>query len=530
MLGRSPCPGAVPSGAVSDRSRSANLGPCPLPPAQRRRRRCRHLRAERRPGAAAPSARPAGRGAGARRRRSAASSPWSSGRADGRRRRRGPARPPPRGGRPGPLGRAGARTWSAPRTTSAGIWSRGQVAPLPRGTLMGIPARGSDAPGPARRRARRPGSTRSRVWRRAGRGRRGCRVVRRRPGRPAVVDRLVEPLARWGVRRARQPAVAAATVPAVWAAAHAGTQPAGRRPRPRAAADGTRGLTAPPPPVFAGIRGGVGRLPLAVRADVERLGGGAHRGHGPRAAAARRDPGAAALGAGDRLAGRRAALLADAVVLAVPARPAARLLTTACPGAAARLAGVDAASMALVTAVLPGAAGVGDAAPGPVCSCRRSRAGWSRRRRTRSAKWGWLGDQAGGRSGRPALGRPTGGGGRPAAHRRGADRGRPGRARPRPRAPTLPAPLGRAAVVRWGGGLPQYAVGHVDLVERGAGRGRRGARARRVRRLPGRARRAGLHRGGPAGGRRRCWPTCPGARLAGAAAAGARAGRRTMEP
>ena len=51
-------------------------------------------------------------------------------------------------------------------------------------------------------------------------------------------------------------------------------------------------------------------------------------------------------------------LSADAVVLAVPARPASRLLAAAAPRAAARLAQIELASMALVSAVLPGAAGL----------------------------------------------------------------------------------------------------------------------------------------------------------------------------
>jgi protoporphyrinogen/coproporphyrinogen III oxidase len=130
------------------------------------------------------------------------------------------------------------------------------------------------------------------------------------------------------------------------------------------------------------------------------------------------------------------------------------------PAAAARLGGIDLASMALVTAVLPGAAGLasGSGVLVPPVEGRMVKAVTYS-----SAKWGWLADDAGedlvvrlsvGRQGEEAvlqrddedlimaalaeLGQLLG--------------------------VALPDPVD-SAVVRWGGGLPQYAVGHVGLVD-----------------------------------------------------------------
>ena len=195
-----------------------------------------------------------------------------------------------------------------------------------------------------------------------------------------------------------------ATVPAVWAAAHAGHSlvAAARAQSARVEgpgdapgdAPGAAGATAEPAPVFAGIRGGVGRLPLAVRRAVESLGGEVRTGVTVRELRPAADP---RQGRWELVTGSRAdprVLLADAVVLAVPARPASRLLADACPPAAGRLAQVDAASMALVTAVLPGAAGLvarsGSGFLVPPVEGRLVKAVTYS-----SAKWGWLSATAG---------------------------------------------------------------------------------------------------------------------------------------
>ena len=95
--------------------------------------------------------------------------------------------------------------------------------------------------------------------------------------------------------------------------------------------------------MFAGIRGGVGRLPAAI-ADAS----GCRRPH-------RRDgPRSGPYPYGWRIetgpAARPEAVDADAVIVAVPATPAARLLSDAVPMASTELAGLEYASVAVTMA------------------------------------------------------------------------------------------------------------------------------------------------------------------------------------
>jgi protoporphyrinogen/coproporphyrinogen III oxidase len=352
-----------------------------------------------------------------------------------------------------------------PVTTAAGVWSRGRIVPLPSGTMMGIPAHSADAGAllgadEAALIDAEPGQPTDPVEDDID----VATYVASRVG-PAVVERLVEPLL-GGVYAGHADRLSLrATIPAAWATAHAG------RSLVVAVRDQTASRPAPATPVFAGIRGGVAQLPLAARAAVERLGGTVRTN-----AMVRRltrvvagTDGAAAgseLGTGPtwRLTvGSRAdeeLVEADAVVLAVPAHPASRLLAEVSPGAAARLGGIEAASMALVTAVLPGAAGLasGSGVLVPPVEGRMVKAVTYS-----SAKWAWVADAAGddlvvrlsvGRQGEEALLQRDDADLTAAAlvelgEMLGAE---------------LPKPLG-TAVVRWGGGLPQYAVGHVGLIE-----------------------------------------------------------------
>ena len=292
---------------------------------------------------------------------------------------------------------------------------------------------------------------------------------------PAVVDRLVEPLL-GGVYAGHADRLSLrATVPAVWAAAHAGTSlvAAARAQVGPAASEGTV-----PAPVFAGLAGGVGRLPLEVGAALTRAGVQVRTGVTVRElrrlppAATRAAP-RSGLGAGGEAAppgGSSCSARAptssccevDAVVLAVPARPASRLLAGVSGPAAALLGGVEAASMALVVAILPGARSlVSDAGSGflvpPVEERLVKAVTYS------SAKWRWLADQAGpdlvvrlsvGRQGdETMLQRPDDELAGMAISELTEALGAP-----------LPTPT-ETTVVRWGGGLPQYAVGHVSMVE-----------------------------------------------------------------
>jgi oxygen-dependent protoporphyrinogen oxidase len=342
-----------------------------------------------------------------------------------------------------------------PRTTSAGVWSRGHVSPLPAGSLMGIPTTSAAAigvltPDEAAAIDEEPAhhatvlETDTDV----------ASYVAGRVGAP-VVDRLVEPLL-GGVYAGHASQLSLqATVPALWEAARSGESvvATARTVAARAQSAG------PPSPVFAGLVGGVGRLPAAVAQAIVDRGGEVRTRVTVREL--RRAPGTEGW---QVVIGSRAdeqVLAADAVVIAVPARPAGRLLATVAPGAADRLGSVEAASMALVTAVLPRGAGlVGERSSGflvpPVDGRTIKAVTYS------SAKWGWLGERAGadlvvrlsvGRQGEEAL-----------LQRPDDELAQLALAE---LALALKGPLPQPTdtqVVRWGGGLPQYAVGHVDLV------------------------------------------------------------------
>ena len=127
----------------------------------------------------------------------------------------------------------------------------------------------------------------------------------------------------------------------------AGTTPEaagdGIRRRPASDGGGIRGPT--PRPTFAGLRGGVGRLPGLLADELDR------RGATLRLRAVVR--GLERTASGWRLVVGSAAspevVEADAVLLCVPSAPAARLLAGHAPAAAAVLAGVETASTAVVT-------------------------------------------------------------------------------------------------------------------------------------------------------------------------------------
>jgi oxygen-dependent protoporphyrinogen oxidase len=356
-----------------------------------------------------------------------------------------------------------------PATTAAGIWSRGRVVPMPPGTLMGVPARSRDVTGLlSADEAERVDAEPSRPVTTVEEDIDVAAYVASRVG-PAVVQRLVEPLL-GGVYAGHADRLSLqATMPGAWAAAHAGrslvdavrAQGAGDAP----SADGPDATARPAPSVFAGIRGGVARLPLAARAAVERLGGQVRTGTMVRGLTRVPDvPGDA--GPTWRLAvGSRAdeeVIEADALVLAVPARPASRLLEPVSAAAAARLASIESASMALVTAVLPGAAdlvaGSGSGLLVPPVEGRLVKAVTYS-----SAKWGWLAEGAGGDLVvRLSVGRQ---GEEATLQRDDQDLTAAALAElALVLGATLPAAVD-SRVVRWGGGLPQYAVGHVQLVE-----------------------------------------------------------------
>ncbi|MGH8777068.1 MAG: protoporphyrinogen/coproporphyrinogen oxidase, partial [Jiangellaceae bacterium] len=153
---------------------------------------------------------------------------------------------------------------------------------------------------------------------------------------------------------------------------------------------------------------------------------------------------------------------ADAVVVALPAAPAARLLRGAAPQAAVELAGVQAASVAIVTLALPLAAFPRPPASSgflvPPADGRLTKAVT-----ISSVKWPWLGALAGDVVVlRASVGR----------HRAERELHRDDDALVRVVLAELGEALGvrglpvDSRVTRWGGALPQYAVGHVERMAR----------------------------------------------------------------
>jgi protoporphyrinogen/coproporphyrinogen III oxidase len=202
-------------------------------------------------------------------------------------------------------------------------------------------------------------------------------------------------------------------------------------------------------PVFMTVRDGIGSLPSALvaaaRADV-RLRTPAH--------GLRRTPSGFELSVGP--AASPSTLTADAVLVTAPAPKAARLLAEVAPGAVQPLRGIPYASMAVVAMAFP--AQEVDAGSGLLVPPMTGRL--VKGVTVSSSKWPHLGGDV--LLVRASVGR----------FRAEADLQRPddeltaavvadvadllGLARPEPVATRL---------IRWGGGLPQYLVGHLDRVD-----------------------------------------------------------------
>ncbi|MDX6363315.1 MAG: protoporphyrinogen/coproporphyrinogen oxidase, partial [Streptomyces sp.] len=273
-----------------------------------------------------------------------------------------------------------------PATSTASIWTRGALRPMPKGHVMGVPGTASALSGllseeGLRRIERDADLPRTEVGDDVAVG----EFVAARLGRE-VVDRLVEPLLGGVYAGDAYRLSMRSAVPQLFQAArtHDSLTEAVREIQARAAG------AQQPGPVFMGIEGGVGQLPLAVAESVRargaeivtgapvtelrrvaapRGGGGpqstALEPQGPRASvpAGSREPGSghpgsaptpAAAGGTEpharwRVVAGGRVLHADAVVLALPAPAAATLLRAEAPAAAAELAAVEYASMALIT-------------------------------------------------------------------------------------------------------------------------------------------------------------------------------------
>ncbi|WP_018547191.1 protoporphyrinogen oxidase [Streptomyces sp. LaPpAH-108] len=336
-----------------------------------------------------------------------------------------------------------------PATASASLWTRNTLRPMPKGHVMGVPGTADVLAGilseeGLARIGQDAGLPRTEVGDDVAVG----EYVAARLGRE-VVDRMIEPLLGGVYAGDAYRLSMRSAVPQLYQAArtHDSLTAAVRALQARAAGAPQTG------PVFVGIEGGVGTLPLAV-ADAVRARGGEILTGTP-ARELRRDGTGWRVSAGDRV------LRADAVVVAVPAAPAADLLRAEAPGAAAELAAVEYASMALISlayrradAALP--EGSGFLVP-PVDGHTVKAATFA------SQKWGWIGEQD------PELTVVRASVGR---HRETAILGRDDAeltaiARHDLRAATgVDATPVDSHVTRWTDGLPQYPVGHHARVAR----------------------------------------------------------------
>ncbi|MET9390720.1 protoporphyrinogen oxidase [Streptomyces sp. NPDC006624] len=337
-----------------------------------------------------------------------------------------------------------------PATATASIWTRGALRPMPKGHVMGVPGTSAALSGVLSdeglaRIDRDADLPRTEIGDDVAVG----EYVAERLGRE-VVDRLVEPLL-GGVYAGDAYRISLrSAVPQLFEAArtHASLTEGVRAIQARAAAARQTG------PVFTGIRGGVGTLPLAVAESVRARGGEILTGT-PVTELRRTSEGGWRVAVGDRQ------WRADAVVVAVPAPAAARLLRAESPGAAAELDTVEYASMALITlayrrseAALP--EGSGFLVP-PVDGHTIKASTFA------SRKWGWIADEnpdltvvrtSVGRYGETEiLGRDDAELVDVSRHDLKAATG-------------LDATPVATRVTRWDGGLPQYPVGHHARVAR----------------------------------------------------------------
>ncbi|GHI86756.1 protoporphyrinogen oxidase [Streptomyces xanthophaeus] len=342
-----------------------------------------------------------------------------------------------------------------PATATAHLWTRGALRPMPRGHVMGVP--GDLGPLAASGVLSAEGLARIEAERELAPTEIGEDVavgeyVAARLGRE-VVDRLVEPLL-GGVYAGNAYRISMrAAVPQLFEAARThhslgeGVRELQRRAAAQPAAAG---------PVFAGIDGGIGRLPAAVAEACRRAGARILTGTPVREVLRTAE--------GWRVVTATGTVDADGVILATPAGPAAQLLDRLVPAAAAELRGVEYASMALVTMAfrrsdLPPAITEGGASGFlvPPVDGRTIKASTFS-----SNKWAWAGADPELFLLRTSVGRH-------------GDEGELKREDGELVAVSL-ADLGDAVglaarpvastVTRWDGGLPQYPVGHLDRVAR----------------------------------------------------------------
>lgn len=313
-----------------------------------------------------------------------------------------------------------------PRTSDAAIWTHGALRPMPP-TVMGIPA-SADLNGIAAIDPHVVDVSADDVS--------VAEFVAARLGAD-VVNRLVEPLL-GGVYAGHADQLSLqATAPQI-AALGADLIAGAAKARSEASASG---------PVFAGLVGGIGQLPGAVADGIE-----VRLDSTVRAITRTTDGWRLSVGPTTDVE----VIDVDTVIVAAPAPAAARLLAEDAQDAAFALAAIDYASVAIVTYVFddgPTFEGSGFLVP-PIDGTFIKAATVS------SNKWGWVGD-----TGRTVIRASVGRAGE-ATLLQSDDADITARALVDLRAAFggLPDPID-SHVQRWGGGLPQYTVGHLDLVD-----------------------------------------------------------------
>jgi oxygen-dependent protoporphyrinogen oxidase len=333
-----------------------------------------------------------------------------------------------------------------PATASASVWARGRLRPMPARTVMGVPSNPGSLRGVLS--VAEVARARADAWLPGAPPDGDVSVGRwltKRLGR-AVVDRLVDPML-GGVYAGRADELSlAATLPQL------------PRDDRSALSAARRAVAAAPPsddPVFATLPSGLGTLPDALVASIVQRGGEVMTGRAVR----RLERTATGWRVVHGATIDEQALDADAVIVAVPASPAARLLAPVVPAAAAELGGIESASMAIVTTAWRAAdseraaSGSGylvPAAPGrPVKAVTFS-----------SAKWTHLaGDVVIVRCSIGRFGEVTD------LQGDDADLVTAAVSELTSYAGYTGTPVD-ARVSRWGGALPQYAVGHRERVAR----------------------------------------------------------------
>ncbi|WP_226359631.1 protoporphyrinogen oxidase [Pseudonocardia sp. ICBG1142] len=370
------------------------------------------------------------------------------------------------------IGLAGALTH--PTAATATIRAGGRTVGLPRGTLMGVPGRDADLGGvlsDAGRAAVAAEPSTPLEWEPGTDVALGA-LLRRRFG-PEVVDRIADPLLggvyagrvdRLGLR-ATVPALAAALdagAGSLTEAASTGMAASGQRSgtlaagTPAAGGSGADPAAVPQPvaagPVFGAVRGGYREMVAAlVAASAARV----RTGVTVRELHRRPDGWRLVLGP----VPRPEALDVDAVVLAVPAPAARRLLEPVVPAAAAAAGRIELASSAVVALAyraadvtgLPGTSGCLVAADEPLSVKGVTHA---------STKWAHLGADGLVRI-RASIGRFGEEASLQVDDAELVDRVRADLAV----LDGVDAVPVASVVQRWGGGLPQYGVGHGAVVD-----------------------------------------------------------------